>query len=424
MLAFEDRIFKNLHGGRPEGIKAAISEGDFSNLKENINKGKDWIKEQVLISEIRGRGGAGFMTGKKWQFMSPYDGIRPNYLVINADEGEPGTCKDREIMRNEPYKLIEGCIFASVAVEAKQGYIYIRGEFKKERAIVDNAIKECYEAGILGKNIKGSGWDFDLATHPGAGAYVCGEETALIESLEGRRGMPRLKPPFPAQVGLYGCPTMVNNVETIASVPEILKKGGSWFASLGRSNNRGTKIFCISGHVNHPCTVEESMGVPFKYLVEKYAGGIRGGWGNLLAIIPGGSSTPVIHEMHCDDLIMDFDGLESLGSSLGTAGIIVMDKSTDIVQAIARLSRFYAHESCGQCTPCREGTTLIKQIMERFAYGKAEKRDLEMLISLSNNVMGHTICALGDAAALPIQGLLKNFSKELVAKYKVENGNA
>jgi NADH-quinone oxidoreductase subunit F len=298
-------------------------------------------------------------------------------------------------------------------MRAVAAYIYIRGEFYREAQNLQAAIDEAYAAGLIGKNACGSGYDFDVYIHRGAGAYICGEETALIESLEGKKGQPRLKPPFPANVGVWGCPTTVNNVESIAVVPTILRRGGDWFASLGRPNNTGTKVFCISGHVNKPCNVEEEMGIPLKELIEKHAGGVRGGWDNLLAVIPGGSSVPLLPKEICDDVLMDFDSLRAQRSGLGTAAVIVMDKSTDIVRAIARLSKFYKHESCGQCTPCREGTGWMWRVMERLVEGRAEKREIDMLLEVTTQVEGHTICALGDAAAWPIQGLIRHFRGEI-----------
>jgi len=298
-------------------------------------------------------------------------------------------------------------------MRAHAGYIYIRGEFVNEAKALQRAIDEAYEAGLLGKNAAKSGWDFDLYLHRGAGAYICGEETALIESLEGKKGQPRLKPPFPAGAGLYGCPTTVNNVETIAVVPTILRRGADWFAGLGREGNTGSKLFCISGHVNNPCNVEEEMGVSLKELIEKHAGGVRGGWDNLLAVIPGGSSTPMIPKDVCDTILMDFDSLKAAQTGLGTAGIIVMDKSTDIIKAIARISYFYKHESCGQCTPCREGTGWMYRMMERLVKGDADVSEIDTLFDVTKQVEGHTICALGDAAAWPIQGLIRHFRPEI-----------
>ena len=412
MLSDKDRIFTNIYGIHDWRLKGALKRGAWSNTKDILAKGRDWIIDQMKASGLRGRGGAGFPTGLKWSFMPKEVGERPHYLVVNADESEPGTCKDRDIMRFEPHQLVEGCMIASFAMRAHACYIYVRGEFIREREHLEHAIEEAYEAGLVGKNNK-NGWDFDIYVHHGAGAYICGEETALLESLEGKKGMPRLKPPFPANCGLYGCPTTVNNVESIAVAPEILRRGADWFAGLGKPNNTGTKLFCISGHVNTPCNVEEEMGISLKDLLEKHAGGVRGGWDNLLAVIPGGSSVPCLPADTCQNLSMDFDTLRDLKSGLGTAAVIVMDKSTDIVRAIARISYFYKHESCGQCTPCREGTGWMWRVVERMARGEAEKREIDMLLDVSHQIEGHTICALGDAAAWPVQGLIRHFRGEI-----------
>jgi NADH-quinone oxidoreductase subunit F len=417
MLRDEDRIFTNLYGRQDWRLPGAQKRGDWSGTRELVLKGRDWITDQVKKSGLRGRGGAGFPTGMKWSFM-PKQSDRPCYLVVNADEGEPGTCKDRDIMRFDPHKLIEGCLLSSVGMGAHACYIYIRGEFYNEAVHLQRAIDEAYAAGLIGRNACKTGYDFDLYLHRGAGAYICGEETALLESLEGRKGQPRLKPPFPAAVGLYGCPTTVNNVETIAVVPEILRRGGSWFAGIGRPKNEGTKIFCISGHVNAPCNVEEAMGIPMRELIEKHAGGVRGGWDNLLGVIPGGSSVPVIPKSVCDDVLMDFDALRDAQTALGTAAVIVMDKSTDIVKAIARLAKFYKHESCGQCTPCREGTGWMWRVLERMVKGNASVEEIDMLLDVSYEIEGHTICALGDAAAWPVQGLIRHFRPELERRIK------
>jgi NADH-quinone oxidoreductase subunit F len=408
MLKDSDRVFTNLYGFHNWGLKAARARGAWDGTRAMIERGHDAIIEEVKASGLRGRGGAGFPTGLKWSFMPKQSDGRPNYLVINADESEPGTCKDRDIMRHDPQLLIEGALLAGFAMRAHASYIYIRGEFIREREVLQAAIDEAYDAKLIGKN-NVNGWDFDLYLHHGAGAYICGEETALLESLEGKKGQPRLKPPFPANVGLYGAPTTVNNVESIAVVPDILRRGATWFAALGKPNNTGTKLFCLSGHVNTPCNVEEEMGVPLRELIDRHAGGVRGGWDNLLAVIPGGSSVPCIPASQCNDLPMDFDSLRNLKSGLGTAAVIVMDKSTDIIRAIARLSYFYKHESCGQCTPCREGTGWMWRVLERMAKGQSEKREIDMLLNVSYQVEGHTICALGDAAAWPVQGLIRHF---------------
>jgi NADH-quinone oxidoreductase subunit F len=312
-------------------------------------------------------------------------------------------------MRFDPHMLLEGCLVAGFAMGAVAAYIYIRGEFWLEHEHLKIAIQEAYDAGLIGKNAGGSGYDFDIILHRGAGAYICGEETGLIESLEGKKGQPRLKPPFPAACGLYGCPSTVSNVETIANAPVIMRRGSAWFAALGRPKNTGTKLFCISGHVNKPCNVEEEMGIPLKELIERHAGGVRGGWDNLLAIIPGGASVPMLPKSICDDVLMDFDSLRAVTSGLGTAAVIVMDKSTDLITAIERLAHFYMHESCGQCTPCREGTGWMYRIMQRFVRGDGQSKDIDMLQEITKQVEGHTICALGDAAAWPIQGLIRHF---------------
>ena len=416
MLSDQDRIFTNLYGLHDAGLAGARARGDWDGTATIIARGRDAIIDEMKASGLRGRGGAGFPTGMKWSFMPKTIGDRPHYLVVNADESEPGTCKDRDILRHDPHKLVEGCLLASFAMGAHAAYIYIRGEFYNEAVALQKAIDEAYAAGLIGKNACGSGWDFDCDLHRGAGAYICGEETALIESLEGKKGMPRLKPPFPAAVGLYGCPSTVNNVESIAVAPTILRRGASWFSGLGRPNNAGTKLFCISGHVNKPCNVEEELGIPLRELIDRYAGGVRGGWDNLLAVIPGGASVPVLNKATCDDMLMDFDSLRAVKSGLGTAAVIVMDKSTDIIKAIARLSQFYKHESCGQCTPCREGTGWMMRVMNRMVQGRAEIEEIDTLEAVTRQVEGHTICALGDAAAWPIQGLIKNFRPEMEAR--------
>ncbi|GAV87825.1 Complex1_51K domain-containing protein/NADH_4Fe-4S domain-containing protein, partial [Cephalotus follicularis] len=352
-LKDEDRIFTNLYGLHDPFLKGAMKRGDWHRTKDLVLKGTDWIVNEIKKSGLRGRGGAGFPSGLKWSFMPKVSDGRPSYLVVNADESEPGTCKDREIMRHDPHKLLEGCLIAGVGMRASAAYIYIRGEYVNERINLEKARKEAYAAGLLGKNACGSGYDFDVHIHYGAGAYICGEETALLESLEGKQGKPRLKPPFPANAGLYGCPTTVTNVETVAVSPTILR------------------------------------------------------------LIPGGSSVPLLPKHICDDVLMDFDALKAVQSGLGTAAVIVMDKSTDVVDAIARLSYFYKHERCGQCTPCREGTGWLWMIMERLKVGNAKLEEIDMLQEVTKQIEGHTICALGDAAAWPVQGLIKNFRPEL-----------
>ena len=415
MLADKDRIFLNLYGRQDWRLEAAKARGAWNGTADMIACGRDWIIQQIKDSGLRGRGGAGFPTGLKWSFMPKQVGERPHYLVVNADESEPGTCKDRDMMRHDPHLLIEGCLIASFAMQAHACYVYIRGEYVREREVLEEAVKEAYAAKLIGKdNIHG--WDFDLYVHHGAGAYICGEETALLESLEGKKGQPRLKPPFPANTGLYGCPTTVNNVESIAVAPTILRRGAKWFASIGRANNTGTKVFCVSGHVNRPCNIEEAMSIPLKTLLEEHAGGVRGGWGNLKAVIPGGSSVPLLPAEICETVLMDFDSLKEVKSGLGTAAVIVMDQSADVVRAIARISYFYKHESCGQCTPCREGTGWMWRVLERMARGEADPSEIDLLLDVAGQVEGHTICALGDAAAWPIQGLIRHFRGEIEAR--------
>lgn len=424
MLKEQDKIFTNLYGYHSTDINSAKQRLDWHDTKKFLKLDPDKVIEEVKNSGLRGRGGAGFSAGIKWSFMpkSPTP-ERPNYLVVNADESEPGTCKDRDILRNEPHKLIEGCLIAGYAMHAKAAYIYIRGEYYNESCALQKAIDEAYEAGYIGQNACGSGYDFDVYIHRGAGAYICGEETALLNSLEGRKGMPRLKPPaFPAAVGVWGYPTTVNNVETIAVVPTIMRRGAAWFNGIGRPNNAGTKIFCISGHVNKPCNVEEAMSIPLKELIEKHAGGVRGGWDNLLAIIPGGSSVPLLPKDICDTVLMDFDALREVQSGLGTAAVIVMDKSTDVIKAITKLSKFYMHESCGQCTPCREGTGWLYRVMCRFVDGNATVDEIDRLLEVTKQIESHTICALGDAAAWPVQGLIRHFRGEIedrIKNYKI-----
>jgi NADH-quinone oxidoreductase subunit F len=412
MLSDRDRIFTNLYGFHSPGLDAARKRGAWDGTKFLLEKGRDWIIDEMKKSGLRGRGGAGFPTGLKWSFMPKTSDGRPHYLVVNADESEPGTAKDREIMRHDPHLLIEGCLLASFAMGAHACYVYVRGEYVREREALERAVEEAYAENLIGPSNLHD-YPFDLYVHHGAGAYICGEETALLESLEGKKGMPRLKPPFPANMGLYGCPTTVNNVESIAVAGTILRRGGAWFAGIGKPNNTGTKLFSISGHVEKPCNVEEEMGITFRDLVERHAGGVRGGMDNLLAVIPGGSSVPLVPAHEIVDAPMDFDTLRNLKSGLGTAAVIVMDKSTDVVRAITRISYFYKHESCGQCTPCREGTGWMWRVLTRMAEGRAQKREIDMLLEVSTQIEGHTICALGDAAAWPVQGLIRHFRGEI-----------
>lgn len=426
-LQDKDRIFTNLYRDGDPYLAGALRRGDWHRTRDILCLGEEFLIDEIKRSGLRGRGGAGFLSGLKYSFMPRKSDGRPSYLVINADESEPGTCKDREIMRHDPHKLIEGALIVGFAMRAHTAYIYVRGEFWVEQQALQRAVDEAYGAGLLGRNACGSGYDFDVYVHSGAGAYICGEESALLSSLEGKTGKPRIKPPFPANAGLYGCPTTVTNVETVAVCPTILRRGAAWFASFGRPNNSGTKLFCISGNVNNPTTVEEEMSIPLRELIERHAGGVRGGWDNLLAVIPGGSSVPMLPRDVCDDVLMDFDALKAVGSGLGTAAVIVMDKSIDVIAAVLRLSKFYKHESCGQCTPCREGTGWLVDLLSRMRDGCAALGEIDMLLELTRQIEGHTICALGDAAAWPVQGLLRHFRpviEERIQRYHAAHPQA
>lgn len=408
-LKFEDKIFKNLDGQDDWQIKGYKKRGGYKGLDKILKMDRKDIIEQVKESALRGRGGAGFPTGMKWSFMPEPNPEKPSYLVVNADESEPGTCKDRDILLYDPHTLVEGIIVGCHALGAKTSYVYVRGEYVDEADHLQRAIDEAYDAGYLGKNILKTGVDVDIHVHMGAGAYICGEETALLESLEGKKGQPRMKPPFPAGYGLYGCPTTINNVETVAQVPPILKKGVKWWTGLGRPNNHGTKIFSISGAVNKPCNVEAPMSASLKDLIEEHAGGVIGGWDNLLAVIPGGSSTPMISATEANDVLMDFDALRELGTGLGTAAVVVMNKETDVLEVMTRVARFYKHESCGQCTPCREGVGWVWRMMKRLKNGEGTLEELDDLYNVTKRIEGHTICAFADGAMWPTQGTLKHF---------------
>ena len=377
------------------------------------------IIETVKSSGLRGRGGAGFPAGLKWSFM-PRTAPVQKYLVCNSDESEPGTCKDRDILRFNPHSLVEGMAIAAYSMGATVGYNYMRGEFMDEPARrFDQALREAYDAGLLGRDIQGSGIDFDLHSHLGSGAYICGEETALLESLEGKKGLPRFKPPFPANFGLYGKPTTINNTETLASVPSIMRNGADWFAALGPENNGGTKCFSVSGHVNRPGNFEVPLGMPFKDLLE-LAGGVRDGR-KLKAVIPGGSSVPVVPGEIMLEANMDYDSLRKVGSMLGSGAVVVMDETTSMVSMLRRISRFYYAESCGQCTPCREGTGWLYRVLCRIENGQGRQDDLDMLVDVANNIEGRTICALGDAAAWPVQSFIKHFRAEF--QYHIDHGS-
>jgi NADH-quinone oxidoreductase subunit F len=401
---------KDFKNPTPVSIDDYLQSGGYEALKKTLkNFSPDQVIDEVKASNLRGRGGAGFSTGMKWGFI-PKNDNQPHYLLCNADESEPGTFKDRLIIAGDPHMLLEGMIIAAYAIRANQSYIYIRGEFANEAKILENAIKEAYDKGFLGKNILGSGFDLDMAVHRGAGAYVCGEETGLIESLEGKRGWPRLKPPFPAIEGAFRKPTIVNNVETLACVPHIMEKGADWFKSIGPETSPGPKLYCLSGHVNNPGVFELPMGTNLKELIFDYGKGI---WKDrkLKAVIPGGSSVPVLKADEID-INMDFDSVKAAGSMLGSAGVIVMDETTCMVDAIYNLIHFYRHESCGQCTPCREGTSWAEKLIGKFEKGSAKMSDIDLLEEVANNINFRTICPLGDAAAMPIQSFLKKFRHE------------
>jgi len=410
--------FRTLHLDKPWAIDTYRSVGGYEVLKRILSEKTppDEIISELKTSALRGRGGAGFPTGLKWSFM-PRNTPGQKYIVCNSDEGEPGTCKDRDILRYNPHQLVEGMIIAGYTIGANAGYNYIRGEFWEPYERFQTAIDEAYAAGLLGKNILGSGFDFDLNVHLGAGAYICGEETALLESIEGKKGQPRFKPPFPASYGLYGRPTTINNTETLASVPVILEKGGQWFLDLGKPNNGGTKLFCVSGHVNNPGNFEISMGTPFSELLEM-AGGVRDGH-SLKAVIPGSSSTPVLTAEEAMGMTMDYDSIAKAGSMLGAGSVIVIDDSTCMVKALARISYFYYEESCGQCTPCREGTGWLSRVVNRIENGQGRREDLDLLLDVSDKIQGRTICALGDAAAMPVSSFVKKFRDEF--QYHIEH---
>ncbi len=413
--------FRNLDKADPHTLKTYVESGGYS-VWNKILKGEftpEQIIDELKTSGLRGRGGAGFPTGLKWSFM-PRNSAGQKYVVCNSDEGEPGTCKDRDILRYNPHAVIEGMAIGGFVMNATAGYNYIRGEFIEPFNRFEGALKEAYEAGLLGKDIQGSGIDFDLYAHLGAGAYVCGEETALLESIEGKKGQPRFKPPFPANVGLFGKPTTINNTESFASVPSILFNGGQWFADIGVENSGGCKLFSVSGHVNKPANFEVPMGTPFKDLLEM-AGGVREGR-TLKAVIPGGSSTPVLTAEAAMAMTMDYDGIDKAGSMLGAGSVIVMDDSTCMVETLTRLAHFYYDESCGQCTPCREGTGWLYRALKRITEGGGKPGDIETLLSVQDKIMGNTICALGDAAAMPVESFLRNFREEF--EYYIEHGKS
>jgi len=413
--------FKNLDQKDPWSLKTYEASGGYS-VWRKILKGEltpEQIIDELKTSGLRGRGGAGFPTGLKWSFM-PRNATMQKYVVCNSDEGEPGTCKDRDILRYNPHSVIEGMAIGGFVMNATKGYNYIRGEFMEPFYRFEGALKEAYDAGLLGENINSSSVSFDLYAHLGAGAYICGEETALLESIEGKKGQPRFKPPFPANIGLFGMPTTINNTESFASVPDILAKGGQWFADIGVENSGGCKLFSVSGHVNKPSNFEVPMGTPFKDLLEM-AGGVRKG-GKLKAVIPGGSSTPVLTAEVAMGMTMDYDGIDKVGSMLGAGSVIVMDDSTCMVEALTRLAHFYYDESCGQCTPCREGTGWLYRVLKRIMDGNGKADDIDLLLGVQDKIMGNTICALGDAAAMPVESFLRNFREEF--EYYIEHGKS
>jgi NADH-quinone oxidoreductase subunit F len=405
LVLLKDVQDRTIHS--PEEYRAA---GGFQALRKAFfEMTPEQVVEEVKQSGLRGRGGAGFPTGMKWSFI-PKGNDKPKYLVVNSDESEPGTCKDRVIIEKNPFLLLEGIAIACYAFGAHSCYIYIRGEYYAQAMILEKAIKDGYRVGLFGPQVMGADFPLDVVLHRGAGAYICGEETGLLESLEGKRGWPRLKPPFPAIVGLYGCPTVINNVETIAAVPPIIKKGGSWYSSIGTPKNSGTRLFGISGHVNKPGVYELPLGVTLRDLIYQHAGGIKDGKA-LKAVIPGGSSVPVLRADEID-VKMDFDSVAAIGSMLGSAGVVVMDEDTCMVKALYRLARFYAHESCGQCTPCREGTAWAKKVLQRIYEGAGRPEDVDLLLSIATNMGGNTICPLADAAAMPIRSYIQKFRHE------------
>ncbi|MDB4847662.1 NADH-quinone oxidoreductase subunit NuoF [Candidatus Pseudothioglobus singularis] len=413
--------FKNIYKENPASLATYEAHGGYKVWRKILNgeMTPDEIIAELKTSGLRGRGGAGFPTGLKWSFM-PRNQEGQKYVVCNSDEGEPGTCHDRDILRYNPHSVIEGMAIAGFVMNASVGYNYIRGEFMEPYYRFEEGLKDAYEAGLLGKNLKGGSVSFDLYTHLGAGAYICGEETALLESLEGKKGQPRFKPPFPANVGLYGKPTTINNTETFASVPEILSRGGQWFADLGVENSGGTKCFSVTGNVKKPANFEVPMGTPFSKLLE-LAGGLKEGR-KLKAVIPGGSSTPILTADTAMQMTMDYDSIANAGSMLGAGSVIVMDDTTCMVKTLTRLAHFYYDESCGQCTPCREGTGWLYRMLQRILDGNGKKEDLDLLLSVGEKIMGNTICALGDAAATPVESFIKHFREEF--EYYIEHGRS
>jgi NADH-quinone oxidoreductase subunit F len=410
----EVRVLSRYFGDpKARTVEGALENGRYRALAKAFEMGPDAVVDEVKASGLRGRGGAGFPTGVKWSFM-PKEARRPHYLCCNADESEPGTFKDRELMRWDPHQLIEGCLIAAYAIRAQHAYIYCRGEFFEASSILAKAVEDAYEKGWVGKDILGAGVDIDVTVHVGAGAYICGEETGLMNSLEGRRGQPRVKPPFPAAVGVFGMPTTVNNVETLAAVPHIVANGGAWYRQWGTEKSPGTKLFCVSGHVARPGNYELPLGFPMMELIEDVCGGIRTGH-RLKAVIPGGSSVPILSAEECRSCNLDYEGVAQAGSMLGCASVIVMDETTDIVKQVRRMAYFYSHESCGQCTPCREGSTWVTRILQRIEDGRGTEEDLDTLIEVTTQMTGTTICVLSDSVAAPVQSSIQKFRDEYLA---------
>lgn len=394
-------------------VDTYVERGGYKALKKAFEMGPDAVIDEVKASGLRGRGGAGFPAGVKWSFM-PKEPTKPHYLLCNADESEPGTFKDRELMRWDPHQLIEGVLIASYAIRAKHAYIYCRGEFFETTQILAKALEDAYEKGYVGKDIMGSGHDIDITVHLGGGAYICGEETGLMNSLEGRRGQPRVKPPFPAAVGAFGMPSTVNNVETLSAVPHIITNGGPWYRQWGTEKSPGTKLFCVSGHVNRPGNYELPLGFPLMDLINDVCGGMKDGKA-LKAVIPGGSSVPLLNAEECQNCDLDYEGVQAAGSMLGCASVIIMDEDTDIVKQVRRMVQFYAHESCGQCTPCREGTAWMTKVLKRIEDGRGTEEDLETLLTMGKQMTGTTICVLSDSAAAPVESSIKKFKDEYLA---------
>ena len=411
----EKILTRNIQKENSQSIEVYEQGGGYRGMRQALGSMSPHdVTELVKKSGLRGRGGAGFPTGLKWSFM-PQEKSKPHYLLLNADESEPGTFKDRLLMEKDPHLVVEGSMISAYAIQADICFIYIRGEFVLGVEVMERAIAEAYDKGYAGKNILGSGWDCELVLHRGAGAYICGEETALMDSLEGKRGYPRFKPPFPAQYGVWGCPTTINNVETLTCVPFIVERGAEWFASIGpNEKNSGPKLYCLSGHVKRPGVYEAAMGLPLMELIGELGGGMLHDNQRLKACIPGGSSVPILSAEECN-VNLDFDSLAAVGSMLGSAGIMVMDTSTCMVQALQRIAHFYAHESCGQCTPCRQGTGWLERILDRIEDGEGRQGDVDLLVSVADNIDGNTICALGEAAAWPVQSFVKKFRSEFQA---------